>query len=61
MRVELAHELCHSLTAQTLLVTNRTILMGEQKGFEVDDLLAKLCALGCEGVVFRSKNLDFGL
>lgn len=59
--VEGLHGLLHECSVKTLLLSHRTILVGQKKRLEIYHLFPQLGDLRCQGVVFAAEQLDLGL
>lgn len=55
------HDGLHVSPLQTLLLGDGTVLVGEQKRLEIDNLLAELRNLRCEGIILTAKHFHLGL
>lgn len=56
-----AEEVVHGIAMKTLSLRDRAVLVGEQEGLEVNDLLTKLSHGSREGIVLCTEQLDLGL
>jgi hypothetical protein len=64
IRIHLSIKRLHNLqesTMEALLLCDRAVFVGQEKCFQVDDLLSQLGNLGGESVVLGAEHLNLGL